>query len=66
MVGDAFSYMKEYDEIAAVNKKIAYKLAAVMDTKVPFGCCEFVFCCAAVWRSMPPAPGLIARFAFPL
>ena len=21
MVGDAFSYMKEYDEIAAVNKK---------------------------------------------
>ena len=42
------------------------KLAAVMDTKVPFGCCEFVFCCAAVWLAMSPAPGLTARFAFPL
>ena len=37
-----------------------------MDTKVPFGCCEFVFCCAAVWLAMSPAPGLTARFAFPL
>ena len=43
------------------------RLAAVIKRcREYFDCCEFVFCCAAVWRPMSPAPGLTARFAFPL